>query len=148
MNKKEAPAKKPSTGSHSTIKKPAPVAATKSEKQKARDKIKLHRVLVKCTNGKSFYTFSTAGSAKTEVAISCYSDPFVHEVWNKDKVRKISDNNPFQKRFGTMDFGKKAVAKEEVAEVVEEAKEPVVAEQEVAKVKPKAAKKKTDESAS
>jgi hypothetical protein len=70
-------------------------------------------------NNKNFYTYSTAGSEKTEVVISCYSDPFVHEAWNKDKVRKISDNNPFQKRFGTMDFGKKPVVEAKVAEVQE-----------------------------
>jgi hypothetical protein len=111
MNKKEAPVKKAGSP-QGAGKKAAPVAVTKADKQKARDKIQLHRVLVKCTNGKSFYTFSTAGSAKQEVAISCYSDPFVHEAWNKDKVRKISADNPFQKRFGAMDFGKKSNAAE------------------------------------
>ena len=141
MNKKEAPVKKSFTGSHSTTKKLAPVAATKLEKQKARDKIKLHKVFVKCTNGKSFYTFSTAGNAKTEVVISCYSDPFVHEVWNKDKVRKISDNNPFQKRFGSMNFGKKAIAKEDAINLTEETKESVIVDQEITKARPKVAKK-------
>ena len=76
--------------------------ATAKTTKKGPKEISYHRILVKCTNGKSFYTYSTIGKANEEVSISAYTDPFVHEVWNKDKKRVISKDNPFTKRFGSL----------------------------------------------
>jgi hypothetical protein len=75
---------------------------SKEEKQKLRDKFKLYPIVIQCTNGKTLKTYSTAGNAKQVRVIETYSDPFVHEAWNKDKIRKISKDNPFQKRYGNL----------------------------------------------
>jgi ribosomal protein L31 len=103
MSQKEQKVKKQSTSS-----KPV---ATKAQPKHVKDSkpttIKYHRIEVKCTNGKSFYTYSTIGKENETVVISAYADPFVHEVWNKDKKRTIRTDSPFTKRFGTLSFAKK-----------------------------------------
>ena len=103
MNKKEvkkAPVKQQSKG--------APVAgkvvkSTIADKKKRRN-VAMHKVLVKCTNGQSFYTWSTCGNDNKEVTIALYSDPFIHEAWNKDRTKRVIQNNSFDNRYGKVEF--------------------------------------------
>ena len=76
---------------------------TIADKKKLR-KVAMHRILVKCTNGESFYTWSTCGNDNKEVSIALYSDPFTADAWNKDRTKRIVRSNSFDNRYGKMEF--------------------------------------------
>lgn len=104
MSKKEV--KKPAV---SAKQKPAASGAkgavsTGVVDKKKRRKVGMFRILVKCTNGKSFYTWSTCGDSGKEAVISLYSDPFIHEAWNKDRTKRVIRNDSFSNRYGSVNF--------------------------------------------
>jgi hypothetical protein len=105
MSKKEvkkAPVKQQGKGGP-VDKKAIPGKTTSADKKKLR-KVPMYKILVKCTNGESFYTWSTCGNENKEVSISLYSDPLIHEAWNKDKVKRVIQNNSFNNRYGNVEF--------------------------------------------
>jgi hypothetical protein len=105
MNKKEvkkAPVKQQAKGAPSG--KGVVEKKTTSSDKKSRRNVKMYKILVKCTNGESFYTWSTCGNDNKEVSIALYSDPFIHEAWNKDKTKRVVQNNSFNSRYGNVEF--------------------------------------------
>ena len=117
MSKKNQPLKPSSKGS---AEKPnfEKAKAVKSQEKKPVG-IQYHRILVKCTNGKSFYTYSTIGRKDKEVEISAYSDPFSHEAWNKGRKKTLAKGSAFAAKFGNFSLSRKT-SKDSLTEAVSE----------------------------
>ena len=103
MSKKEVKKTPAKSGGKPQLPGDKKAVVGKVDKKKLR-KVAMHKILVKCTNGKSFYTWSTCGNDNKEVAISLYSDPFIHEAWNKDRTKRVIQNNSFSNRYGDVKF--------------------------------------------
>lgn len=104
MNKAKsntAPVKKPSNPS---LVKNTNVKMSKEEKKKLRKNAKFNSgvISILCTNGKKLITKSTLAKPDQSNSIEIYSDPFMHNAWNKNKAKNIIDkNSSFAKKFKT-----------------------------------------------